>query len=289
MNFVTSSGSISGSISGRDRRGRRVCAASREPDSRLSRAFETEPEKLLSIRQGVKKLKNNLNTAIKLERYLDAAKFRDEIRELSRSEPFLLYEQLEAELAEAEKEEDYQKCIVLRDSMTELRARMPQFRLSGLWGGIFPGIGLQRIRIDIEGKTLTATQLQGDKRKLISVVLSTDNLIDETSGETFEMLKATLQKTPFHKLIMRFRGNAEVLEVVGQLPPQFGPGSGQSLGSPQDPRSAKDRNPPSGGQEAPELRKKLTPAQLVILEESAIALLWEELNVIVIFEPSQEL
>ncbi|KAJ8908797.1 hypothetical protein NDN08_005501 [Rhodosorus marinus] len=285
MNFVISSGSISE----RDRRGRRVCAAAREPDPRLSRAFESEPEKLLSIRQGVKKLKNNLTKAIKLEKYLDAAKFRDEIRELSLREPFLLYEQMETELAEAEKEEDYQKCIVLRDSMTELRARMPQFRLSGFWGGIFPGIGLQRIRIDIEGKTLTATQLQGDNRKLISVVLSTDNLLDETSGEKFQTLKDTLQKTSYHDFIMRFRGEAEILEVVGQLPPQFGPGGGQPPGSSQDPSSAKDLNPPSGGQQAPELRKKLIPAQLVILEERAIALLWEELNVLVIFEPSLEL
>lgn len=123
-----------------------MCAAAEEPnlDGRVTGSFETDPAQLAALRKRAFKLSNNLNKAIKLERYGDAAKFRDEIRELRSKDAFLLLEDMSTELKEAESQEDYQACIRLRDSMNVLRSQLVQFRLGGLWGGRLHGKVLPR-------------------------------------------------------------------------------------------------------------------------------------------------
>lgn len=123
-----STGRLSGSEE--DQEGEEVRSA-----DQLLRDLSDDYVALGTDRLRIRKLERNLKTAERLERYDDAKRFQDELRMLRRKDPVMLYDDMKRELAEAEKVENYKKCITLRDTMNELRARMPQYRLQGLWGG----------------------------------------------------------------------------------------------------------------------------------------------------------
>uniref|UniRef100_A0A7S2ZK74 Uncharacterized protein n=1 Tax=Rhodosorus marinus TaxID=101924 RepID=A0A7S2ZK74_9RHOD len=105
------------------------------PTGEVSRMGLLRKDMLKDMRVKYMRMQARLNRLVKEEKYLDAAKVRDDMKTVQEMDPLLKYEDRLRRLKECEKEEDYQQCILLRNEMNELRKHVPHFNLTGAWKG----------------------------------------------------------------------------------------------------------------------------------------------------------
>eukprot|EP00189_Rhodosorus_marinus_P013815 CAMPEP_0184747618 /NCGR_PEP_ID=MMETSP0315-20130426/12355_1 /TAXON_ID=101924 /ORGANISM="Rhodosorus marinus, Strain UTEX LB 2760" /LENGTH=285 /DNA_ID=CAMNT_0027221125 /DNA_START=65 /DNA_END=923 /DNA_ORIENTATION=+ len=113
---------------------------------------------LKDMRVKYMRMQARLNKLVKEEKYLEAAKVRDDMKTVQEIDPLLKYEDRLRQLKECEKEEDYQKCILLRNEMNELRKHIPQFNLTGAWKG-----NQGKAQFYMDGLKLMARRIEDDK------------------------------------------------------------------------------------------------------------------------------
>uniref|UniRef100_A0A7S3EBB8 UVR domain-containing protein n=1 Tax=Rhodosorus marinus TaxID=101924 RepID=A0A7S3EBB8_9RHOD len=128
------------------------------PTGEVSRMGLLRKDMLKDMRVKYMRMQARLNRLVKEEKYLDAAKVRDDMKTVQEMDPLLKYEDRLRRLKECEKEEDYQQCILLRNEMNELRKHVPHFNLTGAWKG-----NQGKAQFNMEGLKLMARRTEDDK------------------------------------------------------------------------------------------------------------------------------
>eukprot|EP00188_Purpureofilum_apyrenoidigerum_P001713 Plantae.Rhodophyta-Purpureofilum_apyrenoidigerum.ctg19704.p1 GENE.Plantae.Rhodophyta-Purpureofilum_apyrenoidigerum.ctg19704~~Plantae.Rhodophyta-Purpureofilum_apyrenoidigerum.ctg19704.p1 ORF type:complete len:298 (+),score=68.24 Plantae.Rhodophyta-Purpureofilum_apyrenoidigerum.ctg19704:96-989(+) len=113
---------------------------------------------LEDLRVKYKKMGFKLNKLVREEKYMEAAKVRDDMRKAQDMDPYLKYEQLLKELKLKEKEEDYQACIKVRDEMRQLKQQVNFLNIEGLWSG-----NQGQAHFHLDGMKLIARRAADDK------------------------------------------------------------------------------------------------------------------------------
>lgn len=131
-------------------------------------AFAAQLEQLLSgaelaaARSRTHELEAQLAEATRNEDYAAAAALRDELAPLYAADPSVVAERLRQQLADLVRAERFSEAARVRDQMIVLRRFQPQFQLAGLWKGHYPNHGDALVRFTYEGDTLVATKVTGD-------------------------------------------------------------------------------------------------------------------------------
>jgi hypothetical protein len=117
---------------------------------------------LLEIRQRLSEVDDQLNSAVELNDFKEAASLRDEKRALRKKDPKLLLSALEEARESAVEDERYGDAARLRDQLRIVQKHLPQFKLAGLWKGKYGDHGEAVIRISYEGDMMLAKKVTGD-------------------------------------------------------------------------------------------------------------------------------
>jgi hypothetical protein len=124
---------------------------------------------LEALREDVAKTERRLQVALHNEDYSAAAVLRDQVREMRLRDPVSLESSVRAQLDEALRHEEFLEAAKFRDQLDLVRRYLPQFRLKGVWKGLYPSASAASrkeecaIRIEYDGDMLIATKLTGDR------------------------------------------------------------------------------------------------------------------------------
>jgi len=133
-------------------------------EAALSDLVPLNADDLQGLRAEVSSLKRKLEDAINKEDYQEAARLRNEVGELLRKDPAVLRSSLRQSMKKAIEAEQYARASRYRDQLNILKRYQLEFLLAGLWKGESLTEGEISVRIDYDGDTLLATDLDGEAR-----------------------------------------------------------------------------------------------------------------------------
>ena len=196
-----------------------------EAFAKLNRNIETNQKSLQDLRVRCAMLASRLESAVREERYGEAAQCRDQLQQLRLQDPMQLRQHLWSEMEEAGKADNLGKAVSLRLSVQEVERYMPQYKLGGEWEGIYASHGKETINIHYEGSTLVAVKMTGDDNVpkgeiTFTVDLSAEGLLGPVGRDavTHPAEKIRMVLEGYLDNIIAFKGRGQVAKAAFKSP-----------------------------------------------------------------------
>ena len=196
-----------------------------EAFAKLNRNIETNQKSLQDLRVRCAMLASRLESAVREERYGEAAQCRDQLQQLRLQDPIHLRQHLWSEMMEAGKADNLGKAVSLRLSVQEVERYMPQYKLGGEWEGIYASHGKETINIHYEGSTLVAVKMTGDDNVpkgeiTFTVDLSAEGLLGPVGRDavTHPAEKIRMVLEGYLDNIIAFKGRGQVAKAAFKSP-----------------------------------------------------------------------
>lgn len=114
------------------------------------------------LREKVANLEDRLKAAVEQQDFATAASLRDTIQEVSSRDVVQFASTVRSRLEVAVRDERYVEAATFRDQLRAMRPYQQEFQLAGLWVGTYPDNSETVVRIDYRDDLLIATKVDGD-------------------------------------------------------------------------------------------------------------------------------